>query len=142
MNMASSSSSPSPMSSPSSLDDRNLRILKWVKLLLSVVFVGWIMIWIMAPTNTYRNIWSPKLASDTDSTYFGKQGLVSSVIVFIIVVLLYQVFSLFNQYHLIFFVDAGTNILICTFPILFIFVLGCIYLHMEKGSENTEKRYI
>nr|CAD1844603.1 unnamed protein product [Ananas comosus var. bracteatus] len=107
MNMASSSSSPSPMSSPSSLDDKNLRILKWVKLLLSVVFVGWIMIWIMAPTNTYRNIWSPKLASDTDSTYFGKQG---------------------------------TNILIYTFPILFIFVLGCIYLHMEKGSENTEKR--
>ncbi|XP_072987086.1 ferric reduction oxidase 2-like [Typha latifolia] len=81
-------------------------VLKALQLLLGLVFAGWLMVWIMRPTNTYRNDWSPKLISDTNSTYFGRQG---------------------------------TNILIYAFPILFISVLGCIYLHLLKKSGNTER---
>lgn len=54
--------------------DASLLILKATKLLLGLVFLGWLMIWIMVPTNTYRNIWTPKMRADTSSSYFGPQG--------------------------------------------------------------------
>ncbi|KAM0950165.1 putative ferric-chelate reductase (NADH) [Dioscorea sansibarensis] len=76
-------------------------VLSGMKLLMGLVFLGWLMIWVVMPTNTYRNEWSLMLLSDTASTYFGTQG---------------------------------TNILIYTFPILFIAVLGCFYLHLAKKS--------
>ncbi|KAH7653463.1 Ferric-chelate reductase (NADH) protein [Dioscorea alata] len=78
-------------------------VLSGMKFLMGLVFVGWLMIWVVMPTNTYRNGWSPKLRSETASTYFGTQG---------------------------------TNILIYTFPILFIAVLSCFYLHLAKKSSS------
>ncbi|KAK0583060.1 hypothetical protein LWI29_032967 [Acer saccharum] len=69
------------------------------KLLVMVVFLGSLMIWTMTPTNTYRQIWLPKLLTHLNSTYFGRQGITT---------------------------------LIYTFPILFMAVLGCIYLHLGK----------
>ncbi|KAL6127679.1 hypothetical protein ACLB2K_071042 [Fragaria x ananassa] len=45
-----------------------------VMFLLMVVFVGYTMIWIMMPTNTYYLHWLPDIHAKTDSTYFGQQG--------------------------------------------------------------------
>ena len=46
-----------------------------IRLMVLVVFLGWILIWIMAPTNTYKQIWLPHLRAKMNSTYFGAQGL-------------------------------------------------------------------
>ncbi|CAL5400972.1 unnamed protein product [Camellia sinensis] len=72
-----------------------------------VVFVGYLFLWVMTPTNLYRQTWLPKIRADTNSTFFGTQG---------------------------------TTILLYTFPILFIAVLGCVYLHSGKkyGSNNIK----
>ncbi|MQL93070.1 hypothetical protein Taro_025705, partial [Colocasia esculenta] len=69
-----------------------------IKLLAWLVLAGWVLMWAMRPTYTYKKVWQPKLQSETNSTYFGPQG---------------------------------TNILIYTFPIVFISVLGCVYLHFK-----------
>jgi hypothetical protein len=45
-----------------------------IKVLIGVVFVGWMMIWIVLPTNVYRKNWSQKISSVTESTYFGIFG--------------------------------------------------------------------
>lgn len=45
-----------------------------ILLLLGMVFLGWLIIWILIPTNTFYEIWLPKLHAQTDSTYFGTQG--------------------------------------------------------------------
>ncbi|KAE9595488.1 hypothetical protein Lal_00030929 [Lupinus albus] len=45
-----------------------------IKMLFLVVFVGWIFIWIMLPTNTSRLKWLPELRKETDSTYYGIEG--------------------------------------------------------------------
>ncbi|KAF8380183.1 hypothetical protein HHK36_027665 [Tetracentron sinense] len=45
-----------------------------IRILLIVVFLGYIMIWIMMPTNTYRQIWLPDVRAKANSTYFGVQG--------------------------------------------------------------------
>ncbi|KAJ3706899.1 hypothetical protein LUZ61_010604 [Rhynchospora tenuis] len=88
----------------SSMHDNKPMVLKVMKILLALVFAGWIFIWIIVPTSTYRYTWSPKLYADTNSTYFGRQG---------------------------------TNILIYAFPIMFIAVLGCLYLHLSKKNGHT-----
>lgn len=67
--------------------------------LLVVVSVGYIFLWIMMPTNVYRQVWIVKIRAVTDSTYYGRQG---------------------------------ANILMYTFPLLFVAVLGCVYLHLGK----------
>lgn len=41
-----------------------------------VVFLGWLMIWIMLPTNTYKLKWVPDMTLKLNSTYFQAQGLV------------------------------------------------------------------
>lgn len=38
------------------------------------------------------------------------------------------------------FSRAGANILIYTFPILLIAVLGCLYLHLEKYIDDADNR--
>lgn len=48
-----------------------------MKLLLGIVFLGWMLLWVMMPTNTYRNKWSPEIRMATSSTYFGRQGFKS-----------------------------------------------------------------
>lgn len=39
-----------------------------------LVFVGWLFIWVMLPTPTYKNSWTPHLLIKLDSTYFREQG--------------------------------------------------------------------
>ncbi|XP_019413694.1 PREDICTED: ferric reduction oxidase 2-like [Lupinus angustifolius] len=45
-----------------------------IRILALFVFVGWIFIWIMIPTNTYTQNWFPHLQAKTTSIYFGEQG--------------------------------------------------------------------
>ncbi|RWR80914.1 ferric reduction oxidase 2-like protein [Cinnamomum micranthum f. kanehirae] len=74
-----------------------------MELLLGVVFLGWLFMWVMMPTKTYKQTWTVKLRADTNSTYIG---------------------------------PLGANLLTFTFPILFIAVLGCVYLHLRKKFDN------
>ncbi|KAK4431452.1 Ferric reduction oxidase 4 [Sesamum alatum] len=39
-----------------------------------LVFVGYMFIWVMLPTKTYKNSWTPKLNEKLNSTYFREQG--------------------------------------------------------------------
>ncbi|KAE8719724.1 Ferric reduction oxidase 3 [Hibiscus syriacus] len=45
-----------------------------VRVILLLVFVGWLMIWAMLPTKLYKNTWTPNLETKLGSTYFGGQG--------------------------------------------------------------------
>ncbi|XVF73145.1 hypothetical protein PTKIN_Ptkin12aG0178000 [Pterospermum kingtungense] len=45
-----------------------------IRLLVSVIVVGICMMWIMAPTNTYRQKWRPSINKKAVSTFFGTQG--------------------------------------------------------------------
>ncbi|KAK9207329.1 hypothetical protein WN943_017614 [Citrus x changshan-huyou] len=77
-----------------------------IKLLLMAVYLGTLMLWVLMPTNTYRQNWLPHLRAKFGfTTYFGAQG---------------------------------TTLLIYTFPILFIAVTGCLYLHLgNKLNDNN-----
>lgn len=46
-----------------------------IRLILLLVFAGWLIVWIMVPTKTYKLVWTPKLQSHLTSTYFGVQGI-------------------------------------------------------------------
>jgi len=50
-----------------------------VKMLMVVLFLGWIFVWIMISTNRFQNIWTPKLAKYLKTTYFGPQGINFSI---------------------------------------------------------------
>ena len=39
-----------------------------------IVFIGYIMMWFIMPTDTYYNKWVPHIMASTNSTYFGLQG--------------------------------------------------------------------
>ncbi|XP_039164721.1 ferric reduction oxidase 4-like [Eucalyptus grandis] len=78
-------------------------IQKVLKMVFFVVFLGWLMIWIMLPTKTYKNKWTPNLQMKLDSTYFEGQGI---------------------------------NLLLLTFPVMFIAAFGCVYLHLQRKSEK------
>ncbi|OIV89834.1 hypothetical protein TanjilG_28396 [Lupinus angustifolius] len=75
-----------------------------IKILFLIVFVGWIFIWIMLPTNTNREKWLPKLGTKINSTYYGTEG---------------------------------ASFLIYTSPVLLMSVLGCVYLHIAKKSNDS-----
>lgn len=46
-----------------------------IKLLLMAVYLGTLMIWVLMPTNTYRQNWLPHLRAKFGfTTYFGAQG--------------------------------------------------------------------
>ncbi|MBA0802326.1 hypothetical protein Gohar_012631 [Gossypium harknessii] len=45
-----------------------------IRHLLTVIFLGICMMWIMAPTNTYKQKWKPSISKKVDSTYFGTQA--------------------------------------------------------------------
>ncbi|KAK8916359.1 Ferric reduction oxidase 2 [Platanthera zijinensis] len=98
MRSITASSSPNP-----SEGRRRLLLITFMKVMVGLVFLGWLTMWIMMPTQTYRNKWSPKITAATDSTFLGKQG---------------------------------TRILIFTFPILFIAVCGCVYLHLAQERSH------
>ncbi|XP_023636972.1 ferric reduction oxidase 4 isoform X1 [Capsella rubella] len=50
----------------------NMRSL--VKMLMVVLFLGWMFVWIMISTNLFKSNWTPKLAKYLNTTYFGPQG--------------------------------------------------------------------
>ncbi|KAL0464829.1 UNVERIFIED_CONTAM: Ferric reduction oxidase 2 [Sesamum latifolium] len=72
-----------------------------------VVFLGNIMMWIIMPTDTYYNDWLLHILADTNSTFFGIQG------------------------NTVWSHNAGLHI-----SILFIAVLGCLYLHLGKRRSS------
>ncbi|KAI3720708.1 hypothetical protein L2E82_31700 [Cichorium intybus] len=72
-----------------------------VRMLMLLVFVGWLMMWVMLPTKTYKYSWMLTLANRLNSTYFREQG---------------------------------TNLVLFSFPIMFLASLGCLYLHFQKKS--------
>ncbi|EYU25131.1 hypothetical protein MIMGU_mgv1a023728mg, partial [Erythranthe guttata] len=76
-------------------------------LLILSIFLGYIMIWIMMPTNVFWLHWSPRIHAETDSMFFGQQG---------------------------------ANILVYTSPILLIATLGCIYLHLDRYTGDSNNR--
>lgn len=45
-----------------------------MKLSFLLVFVGWLMVWVLLPTNRYKYEWTPKLNTELDSKYFREQG--------------------------------------------------------------------
>lgn len=45
-----------------------------MEVLLGVVFLGWLFLWVMLPTKTYKQVWFVKLQADTKSTYIGSTG--------------------------------------------------------------------
>ncbi|KAJ8529470.1 hypothetical protein K7X08_036305 [Anisodus acutangulus] len=45
-----------------------------LNIFLVLVFVGWLFIWVMLPTKTYKNSWTPQLLEKLNSTYFREQG--------------------------------------------------------------------
>ncbi|MED6223234.1 hypothetical protein PIB30_071967 [Stylosanthes scabra] len=51
-----------------------------------LIFLGYIVLWIMVPTNTFYQHWLPAIQATTDSIYFGKQG--ASILVYIFPILL------------------------------------------------------
>ncbi|XP_024977285.1 ferric reduction oxidase 4-like [Cynara cardunculus var. scolymus] len=72
-----------------------------VRMVLLLVFVGWLFMWVMLPTKTYKDSWKLTLSARLGSTYFREQG---------------------------------TNLLLFSFPIMFLASLGCVYLHFQKKS--------
>lgn len=50
-----------------------------LKMLMVVLFLGWIFVWIMISTNLFKSNWTPKLAKYLNTTYFGPQGITFSI---------------------------------------------------------------
>lgn len=51
-----------------------------IRLLVLVLFLGWIFIWIMSPTNTFRQAWLPRYKAKTNNTtYFGSKGVINFI---------------------------------------------------------------
>ncbi|CAE6117515.1 unnamed protein product [Arabidopsis arenosa] len=84
----------------------NMRSL--VKILMVVLFLGWIFVWIMISTNLFKSTWTPKLAKNLNTTYFGPQG---------------------------------TNLVLLTVPMMFIAVLSCVYLHVQKKTTQPQREW-
>ncbi|KAK1377207.1 putative ferric-chelate reductase (NADH) [Heracleum sosnowskyi] len=79
--------------------------------LVITIFIGYIFMWILMPTSTYKLHFYPKIDHHTKSTFFG---------------------------------ESGTTILVFAFPMLFISVLGSVYLHLgmkyKDGNSCKIKR--
>ncbi|KAL4595076.1 hypothetical protein ACB092_12G065800 [Castanea dentata] len=80
-----------------------------LRMIFIVVFLGWLMVWVLLPTKTYTQAWTPKLKTKLNSTYFGVQG---------------------------------TNLLLLTFPMMFIAALSCVYLHIQKKPKNFNSKSV
>ncbi|XWS32147.1 hypothetical protein CRYUN_Cryun23aG0136000 [Craigia yunnanensis] len=76
-----------------------------ISLLLTLIVLGICMMWIMEPTDTYRQKWRTTISKKVVPTYFEPQD---------------------------------SNMLIWTFPVLFVATLGSVYLHLgKKLNENV-----
>ncbi|KAG8391862.1 hypothetical protein BUALT_Bualt01G0231100 [Buddleja alternifolia] len=94
-------------SSPSHGSNNTIRAA--IMAVVMAVFAGYLLLWVMAPTNLYKQTWLPVLRAKTASTSFGT-----------------------NQ---------GATYLVFTFPVLFIAVLGGVYVHLgKKSKDNHTKR--
>ncbi|XP_021748785.1 ferric reduction oxidase 2-like [Chenopodium quinoa] len=70
-------------------------IRKVIMVVLTVVMLGYFVIWIVMPTNLYRNNWRTKMSATLTSTYFGTQG--TSLLIFVFPVLFIAVLG--SVYH-------------------------------------------
>ncbi|KAK6920087.1 Ferric reductase, NAD binding domain, partial [Dillenia turbinata] len=62
------------------------RLRKSIKVVVILVLLGYLFLWVMLSTNTYRTKWQPQLRAKTNTTFFGKQG--ANLLVFTFPVLL------------------------------------------------------
>ncbi|KAK6142797.1 hypothetical protein DH2020_023145 [Rehmannia glutinosa] len=60
-----------PLPPPGPSDGGNNTIRAAIMAVVVAVFAGYLMLWVMMPTNVYRQIWLPELRAQTASTYFG-----------------------------------------------------------------------
>ena len=51
-----------------------------IKIAVMLVFVGYVFIWVMLPTDLYQKDWLLKIRAETMSTYLGTQGLYDHII--------------------------------------------------------------
>ncbi|KAL6127678.1 hypothetical protein ACLB2K_071041 [Fragaria x ananassa] len=79
-----------------------------LRFILLLVFVGWLIIWIVLPTKTYRDSWRPSLQDHLTSTYFGDQGM---------------------------------NLVLFSFPVMFIAALSCVHLHLIQTRKSNKVSY-
>ncbi|KAB1220126.1 putative ferric reduction oxidase 1 [Morella rubra] len=49
------------------------------RLIVLVVFLGWVTLWFLLPTKKYKNTWTPWLNNRLNTTYFGGQAVVGCV---------------------------------------------------------------
>ena len=110
------------------LERRNswLTATRSLKLLTAIIFLGYLIVWIISPTNQYRNEWQSKLRAKTTSSFLGPQGIWVAA----------SAESLRPSSSLAF---AGTNILLYTSPVLVISLLGCIYAYLKNYSSFSEE---
>ena len=110
-----------------------------VRLLVLIVLLAWIFIWIMIPTNTYRQKWLPQLRAKTSSTYFGAQGLLFFFPIRLCISLFVFAFLYFMLINILLWssIIAGASLLIYTFPVLFMASLGCVYLHIVRQANDS-----
>ncbi|GKU88056.1 hypothetical protein SLEP1_g2365 [Rubroshorea leprosula] len=87
------------------MDARIRMVRAAMKGVLLVISLGILMMWVIMPTQTYREKWRIKINQKVYSTYLG---------------------------------TSGSNILIWTFPMLFISVLGSLYLHLGKKLTKND----
>ena len=112
-----------------------------LRLLLVAVFLGSLLMWIMAPTNTYKQSWLPSILAKLNSTYFEpKQGCSICIILFSFVAFVFTLYiMLFSQIIYLYpSCVTGARLLIYTLPILFVAAMGCFYLHMGKILKNDK----
>ncbi|KAM7504045.1 hypothetical protein LguiB_002949 [Lonicera macranthoides] len=51
-----------------------MKALALLRMMLLLVFIGWLFFWVMLPTKTYKYSWTPNLNNHLNSTYFQEQG--------------------------------------------------------------------
>ncbi|KAI3449206.1 hypothetical protein Pfo_005871 [Paulownia fortunei] len=72
-----------PHRSPPPSDGGNNTIRAAIMAVVTAVFAGYLFLWVMMPTNPYRQTWLPELRAQTTSTYFGtNQGATYLVFTF------------------------------------------------------------
>ncbi|CAM8888746.1 unnamed protein product [Rhodiola kirilowii] len=98
------SSRPPPRSPPIDEHEGVKTMRSCIKALMVLVLLGYAIVWIMVPTNSYKLVWQPAIKAKANTTYFGSQG---------------------------------TNTLIFTSPMLFVAVLGCVYIHLGKKLNHS-----
>lgn len=121
------------------------RIQSVIKMAVVIVFVGYVFIWVILPTNLYKKDWLLKVRAKTMSTYFGTQG---SYIFFYFLLLspsingyypyyyYYYLYVYFNMFELTQVQQCSSTHFLC-FSLLYLAV--CIFIFCIKLEEITFK---